>query len=190
MTQPELSNAAGDAVNVVQLRPEYDHAWFAQLFKENAQLISRFLYRRTQHDAVEDLTAETFATAWRKREDIPVGMEVQWLYKTAGFLAANHNRKKSAITVEEFPEIQHDSDPALVVIEDAVLRTAFFRLSEKDRKVLVLAAWEGQSAEQIAKVLDITPNAAAVALSRARARFSKSFEQESGESSSLGTTAN
>lgn len=190
MTQPEVGKAAGEPLNVVPLRPEYDHAWFAQLFRGNAQLISKFLYRRTQPDVVEDLTAETFATAWRRREDIPQGMELQWLYKTAGYLAANHNRKKSAITVEDFPEIRHDSDPALVVIEDAILKTAFFRLSEKDRKVLVLAAWEGQSAEEIGEVLDMTPNAAAVALSRARARFSKSFAQESGENSALGSTAN
>ena len=171
-----------NSTNVVPLRPSVQQEWFSELFTQHAQAISRYIYRRTAQEHVEDLTAETFATAWRKRDDIPTGFELQWLYKTAGFLVANQNRKKSALLLEEFPEIAHDSDPAMLVIEDHSLREAFYKLSEKDRTVLVLAAWEGQSTEQIAAILNVSSNAAAVALSRARARFSKSFAEESGGS--------
>lgn len=178
-TAPDLEGVTSH--NVVPLRPEVTEEWFSELFSDHARLIQRFIYRRTQRDAVEDLTAETFATAWRKRDEIPVGSELQWLYKTAGFLTANHNRKKRPILLDEFPEIAHDSDPSAYVIEDVTLRTAFYRLSEKDRQVLILAAWEGQSSEQIAQATGLTPNAAAVALSRARARFSKFCADEQSE---------
>lgn len=184
-TTPDLKGAR--AHNVVPLRPIVTEEWFAELFTANAPLIQRFIYRRTQSDAVEDLTAETFATAWRKREEIPDGYELQWLYRTAGFLVANHNRKKKVILLDEFPEIAHDGDPSTYVIEDATLRAAFYRLTERDRRVIILAAWEGQSSEQIAVALDMTPNAAAVALSRARARFSKLFDDENGDRASAST---
>lgn len=176
--------------NVIPLRPDGAEEWFAALFKQHSLRVQRFVYRRTEHSAVEDLTAETFATAWRKREDIPQGMEIQWLYKTAGFLVANHNRKKSAVLLEHFPEIVHDADPALVVVEDITLRRAFASLSEKDRKVIVLAAWEGQNADEIAVTLELSTNAAAVALSRARARFSKAYAEEIDGSSAQVTVSN
>lgn len=178
MSHVEEPTVASNRHNVIPLRPAGAEEWFADLFKQHSLSVQRYVYRRTEQSAVEDLTAETFATAWRKRDDIPVGMEIQWLYKTAGFLVANHNRKKSAVLLENFPEIVHDEDPALVVVEDITLRRAFAGLSEKDRKVIVLAAWEGQSAEGIAVVLGISTNAAAVALSRARARFSKAYSEE------------
>lgn len=171
----------GNAPNVVPLRPRVNDDWFSTLFTDCAAQVSRYIYRRTNADAVEDLTAETFATAWRKRDEIPQGFEVQWLYRTAGFLVANHNRKHKPVLLEEFPEIAQDSDPSAIVIEDDALRKAFYRLSEKDRKVLVLAAWEGQSSEQIAEVIGGTANSAAVALSRARARFSTTFAHETNE---------
>ena len=184
-TPPKLGDTSA---NVVPLRPAVTEEWFSRLFTDYARLVQRYIYRRTSSDAVEDLTAETFATAWRKRDEIPESLELQWLYKTAGFLIANYNRKRKPVLLEEFPEIAHDADPAIYVIEDAALRSAFYRLSEKDRKVLILAAWEGQNSEQIAQALDISPNAAAVALSRARARFSKLFCDESTDAGAQAST--
>lgn len=184
-TTPDIEGVSPH--NVVPLRPVIAEDWFAELFTAHSPLVQRFIYRRTQHEAVEDLTAETFATAWRKREEIPQGFELQWLYKTAGFLVANHNRKKKVLLLDDFPEIIHDADPSTYVIEDATIRAAFYRLTERDRRVIILAAWEGQSSEQIAIALDMTPNAAAVALSRARARFSKMFADESGDRDDVST---
>lgn len=166
---------------VIELRPGNDDAWFADLFSDYAMLINRYIYRRTSSQDVEDLTAETFATAWRKRGEIPREFALQWLYRTAGFLVANHNRKNRPTLLENFPDVASDVDPAAAVIEDVVLRQAFYVLSERDRQVLLLAAWEGLNAEDIARVLEVSPGAAAVALSRARARLAASFAEVSSE---------
>ncbi|WP_333811814.1 RNA polymerase sigma factor [Timonella senegalensis] len=166
---------------VIELRPGNDDAWFADLFSDYAMLINRYIYRRTSSQDVEDLTAETFATAWRKRGEIPREFALQWLYRTAGFLVANHNRKNRPTLLENFPDVASDVDPAAAVIEDVVLRQAFYALSERDRQVLLLAAWEGLNAEDIARVLEVSPGAAAVALSRARTRLAASFAEVSSD---------
>ncbi|WP_313279467.1 RNA polymerase sigma factor [Timonella senegalensis] len=166
---------------VIELRPGNDDAWFAGLFSDYATLINRYIYRRTSSQDVEDLTAETFATAWRKRGEIPREFALQWLYRTAGFLVANHNRKNRPTLLENFPDVASDVDPAAAVIEDVVLRQAFYALSERDRQVLLLAAWEGLNAEDIARVLEVSPGAAAVALSRARTRLAASFAEVSSD---------
>jgi len=145
--------------------------WFSQLFAEYNRHIARYVYRRTTPQDVEDLVADTFATAWRKRAEIPAGFELQWLYRTANFLLANHNRKQRPLLLESFPEIATDQDPAAVFVEDEALRKAFYALSERDRRILLLAAWEGLNPAEIAEVEGISAGAAAVALSRARARF-------------------
>ncbi|WP_019148831.1 RNA polymerase sigma factor [Timonella senegalensis] len=176
---PEPLEAEGG--RVIELRPGNDDAWFADLFSDYAMLINRYIYRRTSSQDVEDLTAETFATAWRKRGEIPREFALQWLYRTAGFLVANHNRKNRPTLLENFPDVASDADPAAAVIEDVVLRQAFYALSERDRQVLLLAAWEGLNAEDIARVLEVSPGAAAVALSRARTRLAASFAEVSAD---------
>ncbi|WP_435298612.1 RNA polymerase sigma factor [Timonella sp. A28] len=174
-THTQTAGEDAQEPTIVPLRPRLDDAWFTELFEKYSSHIYKFVFRRTSAEDVEDLTAETFAIAWRRRADIPEGYVLQWLYRTAGFVVANHNRRQRPVLLNEFPEIARDTDPAFTVIEDAEIREAFYSLSERDRRILLLAAWEGQSSEQIAEVLEVSENAAAVALSRARARFSQAL---------------
>lgn len=146
-------------------------AWFTTLFHNHLSAVHRFIVRRAQHEDVDDLTSETFATAWRRRSDIPEGFELQWLYRTAGFTVANHHRKKHPVPVEVVPDHGGTADPYAGVIEDEILRVAFASLAEHDRDILMLAAWEGLTAAEIAQVQGTNANAAAVALSRARTRL-------------------
>jgi RNA polymerase sigma-70 factor (ECF subfamily) len=57
------------------------------------------------------------------------------------------------------------------VIADASVRDALAALSEDDREVLLLHAWDGLDTHQIGEYLVISTNAAAVRLSRAQRRF-------------------
>ena len=66
---------------------------FATVYSEHLPAISRYLARRVERDAVEDLAADVFALAWRKRDAVRPGEELPWLYRIAANLVANHRRK-------------------------------------------------------------------------------------------------
>ena len=72
---------------------EHGPQWFADVFRRHATAVHRYFARRAHPGEVDDLTAEVFATAWRRRDDVPDGLELAWLYRTAGYLLAHHRRK-------------------------------------------------------------------------------------------------
>lgn len=121
------------------------------------------------------MIAETFTTAWRRLDDIPRREEEArlWLYGVARRVLANHFRAEERRTAlaarlrEEaaswaVPDRTHD--PAY---------QAFQRLSDDDRELLSLVAWEGLSGPEIAKVLGCSRGAARIRLHRARKRLAK-----------------
>lgn len=156
--------------------PDRAAPWFDDLFRAHATTVFRFVARRAGRDEADDLTAETFAVAWRRRQDVPEGHELPWLYRTAGFLVANHHRKGRPTPVETLPD---DADPTsveAVVLDDLEVRAAFATLGARDREVLLLAAWEGLRGESLATALGISRGGADAALSRARARLRDAWE--------------
>lgn len=165
-----------------------DDRWFDALFRAHATAIHRYFTRRCPTDDVQDLAAEVFTIAWRRRTELPDGAHLPWLYRTAGFVLANYRRKTRAIPVAEIPhEPDHDADPAAVVINDFQVRAALTELSERDRQILLLAAWEGLRGAELAAVLGISRGGADAALSRARARFQAAWQQVAASSGDLVT---
>ena len=161
--------------------PERGSEWFDALFSTHHAALLRYFVRRlpdggTRADAAEDLTAEVFATAWRRRDDVPGDAELPWLYRTAGFLLANHRRKMGAVPVAVVPEVHDDVDPADLAINDDQVRRALGALSPRDRQILLLVAWEGFGGDELAGVLGISRGGADAALSRARSRLRELWE--------------
>lgn len=150
-----------------------DDAWFNALFAEHAQAVHRYFARRAPHSDVEDLAADVLATAWRRREDVPEGLELPWLYRTAGFVLANYRRKGRPIPVEDIADSPDGgaNDPADLVIADAHVREVLAGLSPRERQVLLLHAWEGLDGESLGQALGLSRGGAASALSRARAHL-------------------
>ncbi len=145
--------------------------WFTALFQDHADAVHRYLLRRGAGPEAEDLTAEVLTVAWRRRDDVPSGAELPWLYRTAGFVLANHRRKGRPMPVGELPDEPDPDDPALHAVRDDQVRRALAALSVRDREVLLLSAWEGLSGGDLAAVLGIGRGGADAALSRARARL-------------------
>jgi RNA polymerase sigma factor (sigma-70 family) len=148
-----------------------DSRWFDDLFSRHGQAVHRFFRRRTARADVDDLTADVFVVVWRRRDQVPAGAELAWLYRTAGFVLANHRRKLTplplhdvSVSVDAVSQIQWSAD-------SADIRAVLDRLSPKDRQILLLAGWEGLAGEELAAVLGISRGAADTALSRARARL-------------------
>jgi len=151
--------------------PLRDDTWFDGLFRAHATAIYRYFVRRGPRDDAEDLTADVLATAWRRREDVPEGSELAWLYRTAGYVLANNRRKGRPVPVERVPEEIDDADPATLVIADDEVRAVLAALSPRDRRILLLHAWDGLDGGQLADVLEISRGGADAALSRARSRL-------------------
>ena len=148
-----------------------DDAWFEELFRTHASSVYRYFVRRAARDDAEDLAADVLAVAWRRRDDVPAGAELPWLYRTAGFVLANHRRKGRPVPVGDVPEAMDDDDPATYALTDERVRESLAALSPRDRRILLLNAWEGLGPGALAAVLGISRGGADAALSRARSRL-------------------
>lgn len=155
--------------------PVRDDAWFEELFRAHAAAVHRYLLRRGAGDDAEDLAADVLTVAWRRRAEVPAGAELPWLYRTAGFVLANHRRKGRPVPVAEVPDEADPDDPAVLAVRDERVREALARLGARDRQVLLLTAWEGLGGADLALVLGISRGGADAALSRARARLREAW---------------
>lgn len=155
-----------------------DAAWFADLFRAHHSAISKYFYRRADRVDVEDLSAEVFAVAWRRRNDLPDGFELAWLYRTAGFLLANHRRRSRLVPVADLSAEVEPIDPSHLVLLSEQMRSAMASLSGRDQRILLLVAWEGVSGDELALTLGLSRGGADAALSRARARLLEAIEVE------------
>ncbi len=144
---------------------------FRALFAAHYSAVYGYAVRRVGSDEAADVAAETFAVAWRRRRSVPdEPATLLWLYGVARRVVANtrrsHRRRRQLTErIEEF-------EPTTPVIEtDLDLTRALDQLSDKDREILLLAAWEGLDPSGLGDVLGCSPNTAAVRLHRARRRL-------------------
>lgn len=157
-------------------------AGFRALFEVHFADVWSFARRRCQSAAdADDITAETFAAAWRRWSDLPVGRERLWLFGAARRVLANQRRSadrlegvRGRLSREPAPA---DSSPN-GVSEGVGLWSALLSLSLEDRDLLVMRAWDELAVTEIATLLECTPNAVSLRLHRARRRLSEAMGAE------------
>jgi RNA polymerase sigma-70 factor (ECF subfamily) len=132
--------------------------------------LQRYLSRRTDPSAVDDVLADVFLVMWRRVDDIPTEAELAWCYGVARGCLANANRGARR-HLRLLRRIAEQPKAALPLSDDPDLDEALAALPPKDREVLHLWAWEQLRPREIAAVLDITPNAASIRLHRATGRL-------------------
>jgi RNA polymerase sigma factor (sigma-70 family) len=153
---------------------------FEAAFRQHFPLVYRFISRRVGTAIAEDLAAETFATAYRRRASFEPGQGSlrSWLYGIAANLVRNHWRAEQhllKLDARLVPEI--DLSDSSDVVDQRVtaallaprLAAALGLLTRDQREVLLLYAWAELSHEEIAAALQIAPGTARSRLSRARA---------------------
>lgn len=151
------------------------------LFRRHYPAVLAYLLRRVDDAATaEDLCAETFAVAWRRRDVVPADA-LPWLLASARRLLANHRRatrRQGALFLKVAQEGSTDQviDPAEIAEERATLAAAFGRLNEREREVLLLVAWEGLDNRQAATVVGCSTATFSLRLHRARRRLMKEIE--------------
>ena len=167
----------GEEIESAESSSEFE--WFSDAVREHSTALVRYFARRGPQQDAEDLAADVFATAWRRRDDVPRDAVLPWLYRTAGFVLANHRRKLVDLPVGDIPDAATSprvgSDPELSAIVDEELRTALASVGERDRRILLLNAWEGLDGAELAQVLEISRSGADAALSRARKRLREAW---------------
>jgi RNA polymerase sigma-70 factor (ECF subfamily) len=153
---------------------------FTQFYREQLPLITRYLMRRSEPAAVEDLCSEVFEIAWNRRGNAPEGFELPWLYRIAGHVVSNHRRKiareNSFLAALKEPNSAPSAES--LAVADLALSEAWKQLSSSDRSVLALIAFEGLGIAEAALALGISNNTASVRLHRARAHLSELLEFE------------
>jgi RNA polymerase sigma factor (sigma-70 family) len=153
---------------------------FNDLFRSYLSEASRFIARRTKPEDVEDLAADLFALAWQKRDSIPKGLELPWLYKSARYLISNHNRKQQGRTsiLATLQEPQSAPSAESIALADLDLAEAWKGLNTKEKEILSLWAFEGLEPKQLAVALEKSENACAIALSRAKSKLIQLLNSE------------
>jgi RNA polymerase sigma-70 factor (ECF subfamily) len=166
-------------------KPEDREARFNRLYLEHYAAVRAFAWRRAR-DLSDDIVAETFLVAWRRLDEAPAG-ELPWLLGVARRVWLNmagreHRRWERETGNHRYsPSLEERaaSAPAWPGNGGGLLAEAFERLSERDREVLLLIAWEGLDPQSVAQVLNCSRANVALRLFRARKRLAAALREVS-----------
>jgi len=144
---------------------------FRALFAAHYPAVYGYAARRVGRDEASDVAAETFTVAWRKRRLVPdEPATLPWLYGVARRVVANTHRSRRRR--QRLAEKAGALEPGTPWVEsDLDLDRAMAELSDREREILMLAAWEGLTPPELGEALGCSPNTAAVRLHRARRRL-------------------
>jgi RNA polymerase sigma factor (sigma-70 family) len=160
-------------------RRDDDRTTFNKLYRSTRGDLLTYLVRRTANaDDAADALSETYLIAWRKLDAIPPGEKSRlWLFGVArNVLLKDASRRRaggalvdritdelrasSIFTPGLHPSARHDR-----------LATALAALSDLDREIIILTAWEELTPKEIAVVLGKSANSVRIRLHRARSRL-------------------
>lgn len=162
-------------------------ARFEVLFREVYEPLQTYARRRTDRASADDVVADALLVLWRRLDQVPADLALPWSYGVARRCLANHRRgehRRDALSdrlmAERADTVAFGSVPGLASGDhDQELESALADLAADDREILRLWAWEQLQPKEIAVVLDISPNAAAIRVHRAKQRLSEAMERKS-----------
>ncbi|ROO89964.1 RNA polymerase sigma-70 factor (ECF subfamily) [Actinocorallia herbida] len=175
----EVATGAGDG-ELIRLSVDAPER-FAEVFDRYARDVHGYVVRRLGPAHADDVVAETFLIAFRRRARYDTSRENArpWLYGIATNLVARHHRaEKRFLRALERTGV----DPVAAAFDDGVvdrvaagaqqraLAGALAGLSRGERDVLLLIAWGGLGYEEVAGTLGIAIGTVRSRLHRGRAK--------------------
>jgi RNA polymerase sigma-70 factor (ECF subfamily) len=159
-------------------------ARFNQLYARFYSPIRAYCNRRVRADSVDDVTAETFLTVWRRIDKVPDGdAALPWLYGVAYRVIEHQWRSvtrrsslRSRLQAAEPRPVTGADDEEFDDVDSRRVLAALARLNATEAEVLRLDAWEQLSAVSIAAVLGIEPDAVRQRLHRARRKLAREYD--------------
>jgi RNA polymerase sigma factor (sigma-70 family) len=157
---------------------------FAILYDRHAATLHRYVARRLGEGVADDIVADTFLSAFRKRARFDPGTSSNarpWLYGIAANLIGKHTRSEVRMLrayartgADPVLTQQATFDDAFGRAESATgerdLARALATLAKGDREVLLLIAWADLSYAEVATALGIPVGTVRSRLNRARIR--------------------
>jgi RNA polymerase sigma-70 factor (ECF subfamily) len=161
---------------------------FTELYRQHYGSVRAYVSACVGPSDVDDVVAETFLVAWRRRTEIPDDWTRGWLIGVARNNARNRNRStRRAINFVDQLKLERPSeattpDEALQAQQQIKnLRDALGTLRSSDQEVLALAGPFEMTLDEIGLALGITANAAGVRVHRARQRLRDAFAKRTSE---------
>ncbi|GCE14086.1 RNA polymerase sigma factor [Tengunoibacter tsumagoiensis] len=168
-----------------------------KLYEQFRRPIHSYTYRLlgSQEDA-DDITQEVFVracTAWNglyERDNLS-----SWLYRIATNLCVDHLRRRKRIMWwplgGKHRSLERGEEPAPLdltdfladmggipeIAEREIIRMAFAGMTEEYAVALILSAAQGLTYQEIAHIVNISPNAAATRISRAKKMFAEQYQR-------------
>jgi RNA polymerase sigma factor (sigma-70 family) len=190
MTDPpegpeQAATATPDDATIIE-RSVRDPEAFAVLYDRHAATLHRYVARRLGEGVADDIVADTFLAAFRKRAGFDPGAARDarpWLYGIAANLVGKHARSEIRMLRAY---ARTGADPVLTpyetTVDDALRRIdsaaaqrdlaqAIAALSQGDREVLLMIAWADLSYAEVATALGIPVGTVRSRLHRARTKI-------------------
>ncbi|MFC4912412.1 RNA polymerase sigma factor [Actinomadura gamaensis] len=168
-----------------------DEERFTAVYDACRQRVWAYAAARAGRQIADEVVSETFAIAWRRVREMP-DPALPWLLGVARNVLRDGHRAE--VRREAFAkELRHWAPPPAADVAEhvaerhAVLR-ALAELSEDDRDVLVLTAWQGLAPRDAARVLGCSKAAFRVRLHRARRRLQQAVDRDGPERAPSGIT--
>jgi RNA polymerase sigma-70 factor (ECF subfamily) len=153
---------------------------FEALFHRHADAVRAYALRRSDPDTAQEVVAETFAVAWRRRAAVP-DPALPWLLGVARRVLSNERRSRGRAAALEVRLVREPAssadDPAGEVDARLSAQAALEGLERDEREVLELLAWEGLSVAQAAEVLGCSRASVTVRVGRARRRLYRLLDE-------------
>jgi RNA polymerase sigma-70 factor, ECF subfamily len=157
-----------------------DEQRFERVYREHYSRVASYLLSRADRDAAQDALARTFEVAWRRFAAIP-DEPLPWLLGVARNVLSELRRaegRRDAL-IERIAAGARGAadDHADVLARRELAKAALACLSDEDREVLLLIAWDGLSQRDAAAALGCSRAAYAMRLHRARARLHSALSE-------------
>lgn len=158
---------------------------FAVHVADNVAELHRYVARRVGIDAAEDIVADVFLTAYRRRDrfDPALGPIRPWLFGIATNVIHRHRRQEArhlrALARLDGQQVSPDayrSEP-IIGAEHRALVTALGRMKTEQRDALFLSAVAGLTTPEIAQAMAVPEGTVKTWLHRGRAVAAEHFER-------------
>lgn len=159
--------------------------------------VRRYLARRCDAATADEVLNEVLVVCWRRLDEVPgePAESIPWAIGVARNLLANAERaqrRRDRLTAKVIaldppplaalgPDAEADGDDAIAV------RDALTRLRRDDAELLRLWAWDQLESPQLATVLGISANAAAIRLHRAKKRLADELRKSAAPAGHVGS---
>ncbi|ALE19129.1 RNA polymerase sigma factor [Lawsonella clevelandensis] len=159
--------------------------WFRAAYQQSYQPVVAYLRRRIPSNDVEDVLSVVMTRVWQTRDTIPPNLlesPLPWFFGIAHNVVSEYfrssTRRSDHETIMDPGDVAgggSSTDVAEGVVESFRVKAALALLSDADREILLLAAWDGLTTVELASTLQVKPAAARVRLHRARIRFAEAL---------------